>query len=172
MKRSKPKKSNGINKSIHFGKNNTVELGSAQLFLNPLQSETKCELCDGVEDEHLILLCDGHSCKNEFHMFCLLPILTRVPDDAWLCPSCDPIGTTKSLQGYLSEHDQHCEASRALYENKIPCEFEISSDQILGMYLTIHLTNDNECHSGRIISNRRNEFYGCIEHLIQFKRFD
>lgn len=35
-----------------------------------------------------LLLCDGDGCKNAFHMRCLDPPLSSVPDGTWYCPMC------------------------------------------------------------------------------------
>ncbi|XP_072931393.1 E3 ubiquitin-protein ligase UHRF1-like [Epargyreus clarus] len=45
-----------------------------------------CYLCSGKEDDGSILLCD--ECNNGFHMKCLSPPLTQVPEGDWYCPSC------------------------------------------------------------------------------------
>jgi hypothetical protein len=48
-----------------------------------------CEMCGGTHDPEKTLLCDG--CDSAFHMECLDPPLTDVPDGEWLCPQCtDP----------------------------------------------------------------------------------
>ncbi|XP_069482028.1 E3 ubiquitin-protein ligase UHRF2 isoform X2 [Ambystoma mexicanum] len=46
-----------------------------------------CCLCGGKQDAHLQLLCD--ECNMAYHMYCLNPPLTRIPEDEdWYCPSC------------------------------------------------------------------------------------
>jgi hypothetical protein len=45
-----------------------------------------CELCNGGHLEDKIILCDR--CDKGFHMFCLTPPLTSVPEGDWMCPLC------------------------------------------------------------------------------------
>ncbi len=54
------------------------------------ESDTEaCEMCGGTHDPDRTLLCD--KCDSAFHMECLDPPLTDVPDGEWLCPKCtDP----------------------------------------------------------------------------------
>jgi ribosomal protein L37AE/L43A len=40
------------------------------------------------------MLCDG--CDRGFHIFCLRPILPRVPAGDWFCPSCRGPASSKS----------------------------------------------------------------------------
>ncbi len=48
-----------------------------------------CGVCAGGENDDLMLLCDAQGCKNGYHMYCLNPVLTQVPDGEWLCPHHD-----------------------------------------------------------------------------------
>ncbi|XP_001944935.5 LOW QUALITY PROTEIN: E3 ubiquitin-protein ligase UHRF1 [Acyrthosiphon pisum] len=46
-----------------------------------------CHICGGKEDEDKQVLCD--ECDDSFHIGCLTPPLTEVPDvDYWYCPTC------------------------------------------------------------------------------------
>ncbi|XP_023951353.2 E3 ubiquitin-protein ligase UHRF1 [Bicyclus anynana] len=45
-----------------------------------------CYTCAGKESPDEILLCD--ECEHGFHMKCLVPPLTAVPDDDWYCADC------------------------------------------------------------------------------------
>lgn len=45
-----------------------------------------CNLCSGKEAPEKIILCD--ECNYGYHMSCLDPPLTKVPDEDWYCPSC------------------------------------------------------------------------------------
>ncbi|GFR43615.1 hypothetical protein Agub_g4714, partial [Astrephomene gubernaculifera] len=45
-----------------------------------------CELCSGGHREDQILLCDR--CDRGFHLFCLTPPLSAVPEGEWVCPLC------------------------------------------------------------------------------------
>ena len=70
--------------------------------LDPFQLST-CYICGGVEDEDLIILCDGSGCNNEVHMYCLTPVMTEVPEGDWFCAACDPQGTTIHLHSYFTK---------------------------------------------------------------------
>ncbi|XP_051536879.1 E3 ubiquitin-protein ligase UHRF2-like [Myxocyprinus asiaticus] len=46
-----------------------------------------CCVCGGKQDAHMQLLCD--ECNMAFHIYCLNPPLTEIPDDEdWYCPTC------------------------------------------------------------------------------------
>ncbi|KAJ8415600.1 hypothetical protein AAFF_G00425800 [Aldrovandia affinis] len=46
-----------------------------------------CCVCGGKQDAHMQLLCD--ECNMAFHIYCLSPPLTTIPDDEdWYCPTC------------------------------------------------------------------------------------
>ncbi|CAL4890349.1 unnamed protein product [Urochloa decumbens] len=45
-----------------------------------------CEACGSGDAAAELMLCDG--CDRGFHIFCLRPILPRVPVGDWFCPSC------------------------------------------------------------------------------------
>ena len=58
----------------------SAEVEAANAFDN-----SACFVCGSGEDEHLVLMCDG--CPNEYHIGCLSPPLTALPEeDTWLCP--------------------------------------------------------------------------------------
>ncbi|BAS76724.1 Os02g0122700 [Oryza sativa Japonica Group] len=48
--------------------------------------DVRCEACGSGESAAELLLCDG--CDRGLHIFCLRPILPRVPAGDWFCPSC------------------------------------------------------------------------------------
>ena len=45
-----------------------------------------CEVCELIDDEHVMLLCD--SCNRGWHTYCLTPPLSAVPKGDWLCTEC------------------------------------------------------------------------------------
>lgn len=49
--------------------------------------ECGCRICAGKEDEHNLLLCD--ECDSAYHIGCLNPPLTSIPEeDYWYCSEC------------------------------------------------------------------------------------
>lgn len=74
--------------------------------VHELPPTTHCVICGGVEDEDLIMLCDGPNCQRETHMYCMRPALCSIPEGQWFCDICDPLGTTKNLQQYFEEHNK------------------------------------------------------------------
>ncbi|KAF5177340.1 Histone-lysine n-methyltransferase atxr5 [Thalictrum thalictroides] len=53
---------------------------------NDLYNDVCCEKC-GLGDQELdMLLCD--KCDKGYHMYCLRPIVVRVPIGSWVCPIC------------------------------------------------------------------------------------
>ncbi|XP_042495467.1 probable Histone-lysine N-methyltransferase ATXR5 [Macadamia integrifolia] len=49
-------------------------------------SDAGCEECGSGDRAEVMLLCD--KCDKGFHMFCLRPIVVRVPSGPWFCPPC------------------------------------------------------------------------------------
>ncbi|KAF3790870.1 Histone-lysine N-methyltransferase [Nymphaea thermarum] len=59
-------------------------------------SGVKCEECRSGECGGEMLLCD--KCDRGFHIFCLRPIIVRVPTGPWFCPSCSSQKTSRVLR--------------------------------------------------------------------------
>jgi hypothetical protein len=51
-----------------------------------------CKICAFMDEEEFMLLCDG--CGTGWHMMCLVPKLTHIPKEEWLCPRCIIDGVT------------------------------------------------------------------------------
>lgn len=51
-------------------------------------ADIACELCGSGENDESVLLCD--ECNRGFHMECLAPPLTSIPEGDWHCPDCQP----------------------------------------------------------------------------------
>ena len=153
-----------------------------------------CYVCGGVEDEDLIILCDGPGCTNEVHMYCLTPIMTAVPEGDWFCESCESQGTTRKLRQYFADFEETTKEFRSTSVNQsslqmllqqrmipleawssslndefIPCEFDISSVDLIGCIARISITPVDQ-HTGRIVDRRFNEDSNSWKHLIRFKR--
>ncbi|XP_065367255.1 uncharacterized protein LOC135960006 [Calliphora vicina] len=47
---------------------------------------TNCEVCNSPEREEVMLLCDH--CNQGYHMDCLSPPLSEVPEGSWYCDNC------------------------------------------------------------------------------------
>jgi [histone H3]-lysine27 N-methyltransferase len=56
--------------------------------------DVRCEACGSGDAAAELMLCDGCDCG--FHIFCLRPILPRVPAGDWYCPSCRAPASSKS----------------------------------------------------------------------------
>ena len=60
---------------------------------DPKKKECKikgCWICLSDEYQSSILLCDNEEyCKREYHMGCLNPPLTTLPEGKWYCPRCE-----------------------------------------------------------------------------------
>lgn len=47
---------------------------------------TNCEICNRPDREDIMLLCDH--CNNGYHMDCLSPPLSEIPEGSWYCDNC------------------------------------------------------------------------------------
>jgi len=68
--------------------------------VNPSPECVVCGIDEG--DDDAALQCD--KCDNPYHLKCLKPPLTAVPDGEWFCPECEadsgaPVGTSASKKG-------------------------------------------------------------------------
>ncbi|NWZ72652.1 UHRF1 ligase, partial [Acrocephalus arundinaceus] len=45
-----------------------------------------CHICGGKQDPDKQLMCD--ECDMAFHIYCLTPALSRIPEEDWYCPEC------------------------------------------------------------------------------------
>nr|CAZ96095.1 histone-lysine N-methyltransferase [Saccharum hybrid cultivar R570] len=64
--------------------------------------DVRCEACGSGEAAPELMLCDGCDCG--FHIFCLRPILPRVPAGDWYCPSCRGPASSKSQSAAAAAH--------------------------------------------------------------------
>ncbi|XP_018328238.1 PHD and RING finger domain-containing protein 1 isoform X2 [Agrilus planipennis] len=71
----------------------------------PFEDSLACEFCGSTENDHTMLLCDG--CNLGFHMECLEPPLTQLPDGDWYCPTCQRyVGRRSSSSRWFSRTGQ------------------------------------------------------------------
>ena len=63
-----------------------------------LLKSTFCEVCGGLLpfQENPIILCDGHRCNKAYHIKCLTPALSDVPEGDFLGPCCEASKRTLS----------------------------------------------------------------------------
>mmetsp|Transcript_8546 Transcript_8546/g.25774 ORF Transcript_8546/g.25774 Transcript_8546/m.25774 type:complete len:718 (-) Transcript_8546:28-2181(-) len=70
----------------------------------------RCAGCLGSRDSEArheaILLCDGMGCSREYHLGCVEPPLTEVPEGEFYCFDCDPEGTAKHLLSYFEDLEE------------------------------------------------------------------
>lgn len=67
-----------------------------------------CLICRRKNEPEQTLLCD--SCNKGWHMFCLKPKMTKIPEGDWFCPRCKPENwkpkTTRTRKDFIeSEED-------------------------------------------------------------------
>ena len=131
-------------------------------------SESSCCICHRVDNEDMILLCDGEGCSHEVHMYCLDPELQAVPRGKWLCPECDKDGTTARLRNAL-EDSQRYDGLEVDIKSSLCNSFDIIG-------LPLRTTVGRTSHHGRILNRRprtsRKPYCHCkYEHLIYFARY-
>ena len=82
--------------------NETVEYLPWKTFEN----SSGCVICRRDIRHDKILLCDG--CDEEFHMYCLQPPMTKVPEGRWFCPVC----SQKRLKAQAKKRNKNSEQRR------------------------------------------------------------
>lgn len=141
----------------------------------------KCEICGtgGFEDQ--VLLCDGPNCPFEYHMFCLRPILTEVPEGEWFCPLCSEQGNLSSLTTTLDKQLEPSVDSSTMEDrpagyqedsNKTHPEVVglLKSTRSIGMLVKVFSDEDRSFHTGRILKFEIDAATGRVMHLVQFQR--
>ena len=138
--------------------------------------EEHCLLCNvstRINDE-TVLLCDGHNCKNECHMYCLDPPLTEVPEGQWLCQVCqsdmkdegNDVKTDSSFELYLAVCNQ--ELQRANLQSKTDYIKWLHNHQEQSIPLTVYypgildggiVPDAFDCSSAELIGTRLKVLY-------------
>ncbi|XP_065198201.1 tyrosine-protein kinase BAZ1B-like isoform X2 [Sycon ciliatum] len=57
----------------------------------------RCKICRKKSDDVNMLLCDD--CNQGFHIYCLRPVLHKIPSGHWACPSCQPLNARRTARG-------------------------------------------------------------------------
>ncbi|CAM0947456.1 unnamed protein product [Alopecurus aequalis] len=83
--------------------------------------DVRCEACGSGNDAKELLLCDG--CDRGLHIFCLRPILPRVPAGDWFCPSCTT-GTTSAKSS----------SAATAVQTKMPKQFPLIQTKIVDFF--------------------------------------
>lgn len=52
------------------------------------EEDAPCEVCGETGDDDKAILCE--ICDGAFHMYCLTPPLTSIPEGDWFCDTCVP----------------------------------------------------------------------------------
>lgn len=167
---------------------------SSELIVDPFQLSTCC-VCGGIEDEDLIILCDGPGCNSEVHMYCLEPVMTAVPVGDWFCESCDNLGSTITLRKYFSDFEASISTlqqspkeeyktflailqQRAVpfdnwtpgfHDELVPSEFDSASEDLIGCTVRLSVS-PTDYQTGRILNRRVDLNLDRWEHFVQFKR--
>ena len=106
----------------------------------------KCMSCDQAANADDLLICD--SCDKGFHMECLEPPLSKLPEGRWICPICVPLpnrrrGMMKSgsshfltpkrprkTAGYYSDFDGYTPLPKKRKKNDFGIEEEIPEREV------------------------------------------
>eukprot|EP00049_Salpingoeca_infusionum_P015583 m.305219 g.305219 ORF g.305219 m.305219 type:complete len:1320 (+) comp15906_c0_seq6:103-4062(+) len=89
---------------------------------------TRCRVCRKGTNSDQLLLCD--TCDDGYHMYCLRPKLTSIPEGDWHCPRCQP-RTPKRAKAKRREasSDDEDEAQTRRSGRKKSKAVEASSDE-------------------------------------------
>lgn len=64
------------------------------------------EVAPKLDEDPIILLCDGPNCQSEYHLECCIPPISQVPEGNYYCVDCNPTGSTAVLEQYLHLHEE------------------------------------------------------------------
>ncbi|KAK3283800.1 hypothetical protein CYMTET_8518 [Cymbomonas tetramitiformis] len=62
-----------------------------------------CEVCRREDGEAEMLLCD--TCNRGYHIWCLQPALTQIPEGEWQCPKCRGVGVEAAVAEVTAKAD-------------------------------------------------------------------
>ena len=69
------------------------------------EEASKCAKCSKVKVRQVLILCDG--CDAPYHLVCLKPALSEVPEGDWYCALCEHDSLIKKLRDKLDTIDAH-----------------------------------------------------------------
>lgn len=95
----------------------------------------RCRICRRKGGDEYMLLCDG--CDHGYHMYCLRPPLSYIPDGDWFCYDCCPVTPVKrkrrapivEVESSDSESDNEEEEETAESESNEEMEQEENHDE-------------------------------------------
>lgn len=70
--------------------------GDAELLSQWLNDDTICQICKKRDHEDKMLLCDR--CDDGYHLYCLRPALSAIPETSWYCHRCQMILGMQELE--------------------------------------------------------------------------
>ena len=79
----------------------------------------ECEVCKFPDGEHEMVMCD--MCAKGWHMSCLSPALTEIPQGDWVCPDCSAQGVAAEELPEVQENvpeDNHTSLFRSQEQRK------------------------------------------------------
>ncbi|KAM9732840.1 tyrosine-protein kinase BAZ1B [Menidia menidia] len=87
----------------------------------------RCKVCRKKGDDEKLILCD--ECNKAFHLFCLRPVLHRIPDGEWLCPACQPTTARRGSRSRNYNQDTEEEESEEESEEQESDEDEEDEEE-------------------------------------------
>ncbi len=91
--------------------------GDIDPLLKDFDYDTPCEVCSSPVDNGDMLLCD--ICDSGYHLHCLQPALSAVPEGYWICPKCKEQGYTAD-EAASREQQREQLAEREAQPNMFP----------------------------------------------------
>eukprot|EP01105_Mastigella_eilhardi_P024512 TRINITY_DN6403_c0_g1_i1.p1 TRINITY_DN6403_c0_g1~~TRINITY_DN6403_c0_g1_i1.p1 ORF type:complete len:857 (-),score=199.21 TRINITY_DN6403_c0_g1_i1:38-2494(-) len=93
--------------------------------------QTTCEVCKAGSDDAKMLLCDN--CSKGYHIYCLNPPLTAIPEGTWLCRECLKGQDAETLLiDPISRYEQEMRSQDVLEEVDMDLEDDADDAMSLG----------------------------------------